>query len=110
MKPRIIALCGSTRFIDVIAVKAWELERDEHVITLGLHLLPYWYTQAEGNLAEHEGCAKEMDELHLRKIDLADEIYVMNVGGYIGASTRNEIRYAQSQGKTIRWLEPDSKE
>jgi hypothetical protein len=46
-----------------------------------------------------------LDELHLRKIDLADEILVLNVGGYIGDSTRREIEYAQSKGKRIRYLE-----
>jgi hypothetical protein len=51
---------------------------------------------------------KEMlDELHLRKIDLADEVLVLNVGGYIGDSTRREVAYAQRIGKPIRWLHPD---
>ena len=43
--------------------------------------------------------------MHKRKIDMADEIYVINVGGYIGSSTRSEIEYAQSHGKGIRYLE-----
>lgn len=47
-----------------------------------------------------------LDELHKRKIDLADEIMVLNVEGYIGDSTRSEIEYARSNGKPIRWLEP----
>jgi hypothetical protein len=46
-----------------------------------------------------------LDELHLRKIDLADEIFVLNVDGYVGESTRREIEYAKQQGKQIRWLE-----
>lgn len=48
---------------------------------------------------------KLLDELHLRKIDLADEIFVLNVGGYIGESTSREIAYAKKMGKKIRWLE-----
>lgn len=48
-----------------------------------------------------------LDELHLRKIDLADGILVLNVGGYVGESTTNEIRYAMKHGKSVRWLEPD---
>jgi hypothetical protein len=47
----------------------------------------------------------QLDELHKRKIDLADEIYVLNVGDYIGESTQAEIDYAHSLGKPIRWLE-----
>jgi hypothetical protein len=46
-----------------------------------------------------------LDELHKRKIDLADEIFVVNVGGYIGESTRSEIAYAMIHGKVIKYLE-----
>ena len=46
-----------------------------------------------------------LDDMQLRKIDLADEIFVVNVGGYIGSSTRSEIEYAMSTGKTVRYLE-----
>ena len=49
---------------------------------------------------------KEMlDDMHKRKIDMADEIYVINIGGYIGSSTRSEIGYAEQTGKTLRYLE-----
>ena len=49
---------------------------------------------------------KEMlDDMHLRKIDLADEIYVINVGGYIGESTKREIAYAEKMGKKVNYLE-----
>ena len=46
-----------------------------------------------------------LDELHLRKIDLADEVMILNVGGYIGESTRNELNYAEKLGKPIKYLE-----
>ena len=50
---------------------------------------------------------KEMlDDMHKRKIDMADEIFVINVGGYIGESTRSEIEYAVIHGKTVKYLEP----
>lgn len=45
------------------------------------------------------------DELHLRKIDLSDEVYVINVGGYVGESTRNELAYAKRIGRAIRYME-----
>lgn len=48
---------------------------------------------------------RELDELHLRKIDLCDEALILNVGGYIGESTRSELEYAKKQGKRIRFLE-----
>jgi hypothetical protein len=52
-----------------------------------------------------EGTKEMLDDMHKRKIDMADGIYVINVGGYIGQSTRSEIDYARSQGKTIEYLE-----
>ena len=51
-----------------------------------------------------EETKRQLDELHKRKIDLADEILVLNVGGYIGDSTRSEIAYAIEHGKHVRWL------
>lgn len=104
-KPKIVCLCGSTRFIDIMAVIAWAFERDEGVITLGLHLLPDWYTKETDHQAEFENCQEHMDELHKRKIDLADEVFVVNKDGYIGKSTRSEINYARGQGKPVKFLE-----
>lgn len=99
-KPKVIVLCGSSRFVDIIAVCAWLLERNENAITMGLHLLPQWYTkEIPDHLAEAEGIAKAMDSLHLQKIDIADEIFVVNYDDYIGESTTNEIKYTQSKGK-----------
>jgi hypothetical protein len=106
-RPRIVCLCGSTRFIELFATLSWELERDLGVIVLGLHYLPPSYPGiVADHLAEAEGVAEKMDELHKRKIDLADEILVLNVGGYIGESTRSEIVYAEAHGKEVRYLEP----
>ena len=109
-KPKVIVLCGSSSFCQVMAVCAWFLERDEQAIAMGLHLLPIWYSRDEipDHLAEHEGVAEAMDALHLRKIDLADEIFVVNRAGYIGSSTANEIAYAEQKGLPIRYYEDDS--
>lgn len=49
-----------------------------------------------------------LDELHMRKIDLADEVLILNVGGYIGESTRRELDYAVRLGKKVRFLEPSN--
>ena len=107
-RPKIVVLCGSSRFCDVMAVCAWIIEREEKAITMGLHLLPYWYTQVDSHLAEHEDVADAMGELHLRKIDLADEIFVVNRKDYIGESTGKEIEYAKDHNKKIRWYTHDS--
>ena len=61
-----------------------------------------WENMDEGTLTK----TKEMlDDMHKRKIDMADEIFVINVGGYIGDSTRSEIKYAKEHGKAVRYLE-----
>lgn len=102
-KPQIVCICGSSRFADVAAVAAWEFEKRGQ-IALGLHLLPSWYTQEKDHLAEFEGVAEILDELHLRKIEMADEVFVINVNGYIGERTRIEIEYAKSLGKPVKFL------
>lgn len=58
-------------------------------------------------MAEHEGKKEHMDELHKRKIDLCDEVFVFNKGGYIGESTRSEINYANETGKPVKYLEKE---
>ncbi len=107
--PKVVVLCGSSRFCQIMAACAWLIERDEQAITMGLHLLPEWYSTdlPDSHLAEYEGVASAMDELHMRKIDLADEVFVVNYGDYIGESTKNEIEYAQANGKLIRWFQHD---
>ena len=52
-----------------------------------------------------EKTKKMLDEMHKRKIDMSDEIYVINVGGYIGESTKNEVEYAKEKGKGISYRE-----
>ena len=54
-----------------------------------------------------EGTKEMLDDMHKRKIDMADAIYVVNVGGYVGESTRSEIEYARRNGKRVEYLEPE---
>lgn len=107
--PKIVTICGSSRFVDIMAVCAWIIERDEQAIVMSLHLLPWWYSNdlPDDHLAEHEGVADQMDELHLRKIDISDEIFVVNYGDYVGESTTKEIEHAKENGKDIRWFTHD---
>lgn len=106
-KYKVITLCGSTRFKEQFmeAQKRLTLEGNI-VISVGLfgHAgdQEVWDGMDEGTLSK----TKEMlDDMHKRKIDMADEIYVINVGGYIGDSTRSEIQYAEEHGKRIRYYE-----
>jgi nucleoside 2-deoxyribosyltransferase len=91
----------------LFAIKTWELEREGNIV-LGCTLLPMWYCNVTDHFGEATGTKEQCDELHLRKIDLADEVLVLNVDGYIGESTRNEINYAIRQGKPIHYLEDNS--
>ncbi len=104
---KIVTLCGSTRFKREFmeAQKKLTLEGNI-VISVGLfgHSgdSEVWENMDEGTLTK----TKEMlDDMHKRKIDMADEILVINVGGYIGKSTRSEINYAIEHGKRVRYLE-----
>ena len=106
-KYKVITLCGSTRFKEafVEAQKKLTLEGNI-VISVGLfgHAgdAEVWENMDEGTLTK----TKEMlDDMHKRKIDMADEIFVINVDGYIGSSTQSEIEYALPTGKTVRYLE-----
>ena len=108
-RTKIVVMCGSSRFTDIMVVCAWLIERDEYKNTMSLHLLPEWYCKNNipHHLAEHEGVADEMDELHMRKIDLCDEIFIVNYEDYIGDSTKKELAYAKKLGKRIRWFTQD---
>ena len=104
---KVITLCGSTRFKDAFldAQKKLTLEGNI-VISVGLfgHSgdSEVWENMDEGTLTK----TKEMlDDMHKRKIDMADEIFVINVGGYIGSSTKSEIEYAIATGKEVKYLE-----
>ena len=98
---KIVTLCGSTRFKEQFleAQKRLTLE-GSIVIRVGL------FGHSGDDDVWKPGVKEMLDDMHLRKIDLADEIFVINVGGYIGESTRREIAYAEKTGKTVKYLEP----
>lgn len=106
-RPNVICLCGSTRFIEQFAIQTWELERQGNIV-LGCTLLPMWYCQCPDHFGEKTGTKAQCDELHLRKIDLANEVLVLNYEGYIGESTAREIAYATRLGKPIRYIQNEN--
>lgn len=101
LRPRIVCLCGSTRFIEKIREKGRELTYRGKIV-----VGPECITSAEHEIeAARPELKAQLDELHLRKIDLADEVFIVNVSGYIGESTARELEYARHQGKPISFLE-----
>jgi H2-forming N5,N10-methylenetetrahydromethanopterin dehydrogenase-like enzyme len=105
-KPVVVTLCGSARFVDAFKNAQLEETMDgKIVLTIGCNMKmdrEYFNQFSEEDLKEIKG---KLDELHLRKIDISDEILVLNVGGYIGESTSNEIEYARKNNKTIKYWE-----
>jgi hypothetical protein len=105
--PKIVCLCGSTRFYEEFQKANFrETLRGNIVLSVG------FYPHAGVSKEEHGGFVgitpaqkERLDWLHKRKIDLADEVLVLNKGGYVGDSTRSEVQHALATGKPIRWLE-----
>lgn len=96
---KVITLCGSTKFKDEFIKAQKELTLAGNiVISVGL------FGHSGDNEVWTNDTKEMLDDMHKRKIDMADEIFVINVGGYIGDSTKSEILYAKKNGKKINYL------
>lgn len=97
--PRIVCLCGSTRFSEAFReANLRETLAGNIVLTIGCDM------KSDDALGLPSNAKEKLDELHKRKIDLCDEVLVLNVGGYIGESTHSEVKYAAYLGRKIRYL------
>jgi len=104
-KYKVITLCGSTRFKDAFMEAQKRMTLDGNiVISVGL------FGHSGDDEVWREGTKEMLDDMHKRKIDMADEIFVINPGGYIGSSTRSEIDYAKANGKKVVYMEPPKEE
>ncbi len=96
--PQIVCLCGSGRFREAFEQAEFEETlAGKIVLTIGCN------TKDIARDVDWSHVKPMLDELHLRKIELADEVLIINVGGYIGESTGRELRYAESLGKPVRY-------
>lgn len=95
-RPEIVCICGSVRFMSEILAASRDLTLAGAVV-----LAP---GEMDAPMTEVQRAA--LGALHLRKIDLADRILVVNPGGYIGESTRKEIAYAEAAGKPVSFTDP----
>ena len=102
---KVVTICGSTRFTAEMMMFTWEYAK-QGVLALGWLVRPITEDEQDHHLAEKENVSELFDEIHKRKIDLSDEIYVLNIEGYIGDSTRSEINYAVEHGIPVRYYEP----
>lgn len=109
-RPRIVCLCGSTRFWRTFQeVGLAETLAGNIVLSIGAARCADGDDVTFGGYvpaSDYDAVKQALDQLHLRKIDLADEVLILNVGGYVGSSTRSELAYAIAHGKPVRWLEP----
>ena len=96
---KIITLCGSIKFKDKFIKIQEKLTLDGNIV-----LTPNFFNGIKKEEIDKR-MKKMLDEMHKQKINMSDEIYVINVGGYIGESTKNEIEYAKEKGKRISYLE-----
>ena len=95
-RPEIVCICGSTRFVDQMRATNRDLTLAGVIVVAP--------GEADDLVTDQQKTA--LDALHLRKIDLADRVLVVNPGGYIGESTSREIAYAHATGKPISFTEP----
>ena len=101
-RPTVVCLCGSTRFKTTFDRANYEETMAGRVVLSVGFFVHSEHGESVGCTAEQKS---QLDELHKRKIDLCDEVLVLNVGGYIGQSTKSEIDYAVTHGKPVKYLE-----
>lgn len=99
-KYNVITLCGSTKFKDDFMREQKRLTLEGNiVISVGL------FGHSGDDEVWTDNVKEMLDDMHKRKIDMADEIFVINKGGYIGSSTKSEIEYATKTGKKVNYME-----
>lgn len=107
-RPTIVCLCGSTRFWRTFqAASLTETLAGRIVLSLGSASGTNDYHFWDLDDQERKRVEDDLHQLHLRKIDLADEVLIICPGGYVGETTAEEIEYAKSLGKPIRYFLPE---
>lgn len=106
-RPTIVCLCGSTRFWRTFQEASLQETLDGRIV-LSIGAAVASDEEHFGHMTpdEKDALKSRLDELHLRKIDMADEVLILNVQGYVGPSTARELAYARAHGKRVRWWEP----
>ncbi len=105
-RPTIVCLCGSTRFgKEFDEANLRETLAGNIVLTIGCSMRSDAELFKDKDSLEQAAIKADLNELHKRKIDLSDEVLILNVGGYVGESTLDELIYALQNKKRVRWLE-----
>lgn len=98
METKVVTICGSMKFAKEMMKVSEKLELED-----GYVVIQCIYNNSDRNYEKSE--IEILDKLHKKKIEISDAIYVVNVGGYIGESTKNEIEFAKSLKKEIYYYE-----
>ncbi len=99
-KYKVITLCGSTKFKDDFIREQKRLSLEGNIIiSVGM------FGHSGDNEVWDNDTKEMLDDMHKRKIDMSDEIFVINKDGYIGSSTKSEIEYAIAHGKKVNYME-----
>lgn len=94
-----VCLCGSTKFKDKFIEVARDLTLKGYIVTM-----PMVFIHSGDEVSNMD--KTYLDEVHKAKIADCDLVYIINVGKYIGESTKSEIAWAMQLGKKIEYLEP----
>ena len=103
-RPEIVCICGSTRFAEEMQATNRDLTFAGAIVVAPAVFLRAQDPGADEAITDEQKAA--LAALHLRKIDLADRVLVVNPGGYIGESTSREIVYARATGKPVSFTDP----
>ncbi len=98
MDIKVVTICGSLRYADEMKKIAVQLQLEKNYA-----VIQCVYNSEGVKFQEKE--ASIFDKIHRKKIDISDAIYVVNIDGYIGNSTKNEIEYAIKNGKEVIYHE-----
>ena len=99
-KYKVITLCGSTKFKEDFFREQKRLTLEGNiVISVGM------FGHSGDDDVWKDGTKEMLDDMHKRKIDMSDEIFVINKNGYIGSSTKSEIEYAIKTNKKVHYME-----
>lgn len=113
-RPQVVCLCGSTRFVEQLRAVNRDLTLAGAIVLAPAELEHAGGQVSDGKVSDGHAVDQQLSDeqraalgaLHLAKIDLADRVVVVNPGGYVGESTRREIRYAREAGKPVAYTDP----
>lgn len=101
MKPKVITICGSSKFKGAILGVTQRLTLQGHIV------INHGFFHHQDMVPITDKQKKDLDDLMFRKIDISDRIHVVNINGYMGTTTVAAVEYARAKDKTVTFEEPE---